>query len=560
MLGLGTMRCISLMLCRLLALAAAFPCLVNANERAEPQSQYSVARTPSPSLLVIPQVTTAPELKDFLAMQPDEKFRGQMAEVHTFIQREPSDGAPATQRTDVYLAYDATNLYAVFVCFDSEPGKIRAHLTRREQFLPDDDNVEIMLDTFRDRRRAYTFVTNPYGIQADSLWTEGRKAGDTSSTGDFGNFDSSFDTLWYSRGQLTSQGYVVWVAIPFKSLRFSQQKQQVWGIILNRGIPRTNESDFWPRVSSRVEGRLTQEATLSGLEGISPGRNTQFIPYGLARSFRSLDLADPNAPRFSERTLQGRFGLDSKFVVKDRLVLDLAINPDFSQIESDEPQITLNQRFEVFFPERRPFFQENANFFETPKGLVFTRRIIDPEFGARVTGKLGPYALGLLVADDRGPGEAVPPGGPLFGKRAYFFVGRASRDIGNQSSLGVIYTDREFAAGSVCSAPRSLQAILCTSFNRVGGVDGRFKLNNNWEVQAQALVSSSATADGMYFAGPGSRLILNRTGRQFIYILSYVDNSPGFRAETGFIPRVDVRDLYQQAAYLFRPEGTHLIS
>ena len=510
--------------------------------------------------LVIPRVAVAPALEDFLAMQPNEKFRGRMAEAHGFVQREPSDGAPATQRTHIYLAYDSANLYAVFVCFDSEPGKIRAHLTRREQFLPDDDNVEVMLDTFHDGRRAYAFVTNPYGIQADSLWTEGRNAGDTSNTGDFGNFDSSFDTLWYSRGQLTSQGYVVWIAIPFKSLRFPLEPDQTWGIILNRGIPRSDENDFWPRVSSRIRGRLNQEATLKGLEGISPGRNMQFIPYGLGRSFRFLDLRDPNAPRFSERTFQGRFGLDSKFVLKDRLVLDLTVNPDFSEIESDQPQITANQRFEVFFPEKRPFFQENANFFETPKGILFTRRIIDPEFGARLTGKLGPYALGFLATDDRGPGEAVAPGDPLFGRRAYFFLGRVSRDIGNQSSLGLIYADREFAHVSACNEPAALQPILCSTFNRVGGVDGRFKLNSNWELQAQTLVSSSANEDGTYSAGPGTRAILNRTGRQFNYILNYVDNSPGFRAETGFIPRVDVRDLNQQATYLFRPEGEHLIS
>ena len=510
--------------------------------------------------LVIPRVAMPPALEDFLAMQPNEKFRGRLAEVHNFIQREPSDGATASRRTDVYLAYDAMNLYAVFVCFDSEPGKIRAHLTRREQFLPDDDNVEIMLDTFRDGRRAYAFVANPYGIQADSLWTEGRNAGDTSSTGDFGNFDSSFDTLWYSRGRLNSQGYVVWIAIPFKSLRFPLQQEQMWGIILNRGIPRMSENDFWPHISSRVEGRLTQEATLSGLEGISPGRNTQVIPYGLGRSFRSLDLADPNAPRFSERTLQGRFGVDSKFVVKDSLVLDFTVNPDFSQVESDEPQITLNQRFEVFFPEKRPFFQENANYFETPKGVLFTRRIIDPEFGARLTGKRGPYALGFLVADDRGPGEAVPQCDPLFGRRAYFFLGRVSGDIGNQSSLGLIYADREFGHVSACTAPTSLQPILCSTFNRVGGVDGRFKLNSNWELQGQALVSSSDNEGGVYLAGPGYRVILNRTGRQFNYILNYVDNSPGFRAEMGFIPRVDVRKVSHQAAYLFRPEGEHLIS
>jgi hypothetical protein len=381
-----------------------------------------------------------------------------MSKVTGFIAREPADGAAPTQKTDVYLAYDQHNLYAVFVCWDNEPNKIRARMTRREDIFSD-DSVEIMIDTFHDARHGYAFASNPFGIQWDALWTEGSIQ--NGLPGDYSGFDPSFDTLWHSQGRLTPRGYVVLMAIPFKSLRFPRTDIQEWGIILNRSIPRTNENLFWPRLSIRIQGRFNQAATAIGLQDISPSRNMQFIPYALARGFRGIDQRDPNHPVFDSARLRGTAGLDSKFILHDSFVLDGTINPDFSQIESDEPQITVNQRFEVFFPEKRPFFLENSNYFVSPMNLVFTRRIAHPEFGLRLTGKSGPWAVGVLTSDDRAPGEIVPPGDPHSGDRATFTIARVSHDILQQSSVGVLYTDREFAG----------------AYNRVGGVDANLKLS-----------------------------------------------------------------------------------
>ena len=476
-------------------------------------------------------------------MRPIPTVAERMLKVTGFIAREPADGAQPTQDTDVYLAYDDRNLYAVFICWDKEPEKIRARMTRREDIFSD-DSAEIMIDTFDDARRGYAFAANPLGIQWDALWTEGSIGNGLPA--DFSGFDPSFDTVWNSEGRLTSQGYMLLMAIPFKSLRFPKADIQQWRIILNRSIPRTNENLFWPRISNRIQGRFNQAATATGIDHISPARNIQLIPYGLLRSFRDIDDRDPNHPFFESKTLQPEIGLDAKFILHDSFVLDATINPDFSQIESDQPQITVNQRFAVFFPEKRPFFLENSNNFTSPIDLVFTRNIGHPEFGLRLTGKSGPWAVGVLASDDRAPGEALPPTDPHAGDRATYTIARVSRDILDQSTVGAIYTDREFAGG----------------YNRVGGIDANFKLDSHWRLQGQAATSSTmdVIAGTPRLDGLGYKLDLERIGRKLNVQSQYLDYSPNFETQTGFVNRVDLREQLVKASYYWRPEGKYLIS
>jgi hypothetical protein len=462
-----------------------------------------------------------------------------MSKVTGFVQREPNDGQPISEQTDVYLGYDQKNLYLVFVCFDRQADKMRARLTRREDIF-DDETVEVMLDTFHDERRAYAFQSNPMGVQWDGIYTE---AGGTFGT-DFQNFDPSWDTVWNTHSKLTPQGYVVFFSIPFKSLRFPAIAEQNWGIIFNRYIQRTQENAFWPALTHRVQGRLNQAGVLTGLEGISPGRNLQFIPYGIFRSYHALDTRDPNVARFSNKDAQGQVGLDGKYILHDSLVLDVTANPDFSQVESDDPQVTINQRFEVFFPEKRPFFLENADYFQTPMDLVFTRRIVDPQFGTRLTGRVGHYGLGMFVVDDRAPGLLLPDRDPNFGKKAYFAIGRVTRDLPNQSYMGLLYTDREFNG----------------AFNRVGGADSRLKFTRNWTLTGQAVASSTRFADGIYAAGPAYKADLAYSDLHVNYDSQYNDISPKFVSEPGFIPRVDMRESRNTVQYTFRPTSGPLLS
>jgi hypothetical protein len=485
-----------------------------------------------PPSLTIPKLSHAPALEDFLAMKPQGEVALQMARVSGFVQRNPHDGEKVTEPTEAYLGYDEKNLYVVFVCFD-DPKKVRARMSRREDIY-DDDQVEVLLDTFHDRRRAYAFQTTPLGVQWDAIWTEAAREEQTS-----GNWDVSFDTVWDSRGKVTDRGYVVLISIPFKSLRFPAAQQQEWGIILYRGIVRENEDSFWPHISYKLQGRLGQAATLKGLEGISPGRSIELIPYGVMRGFRALDRRDPGNPYFQHAVAQGEPGMDAKFVIHDHFVVDMTANPDFSQVESEDPQITVNQRFAVYFPEKRPFFLENEDYFRTPLDLFFTRSIGDPSAGIRLTGKAGPYSAGVITTDDRSPGLTVPDSSPLSGTRSYFNVARASRDIFNQSSIGAIYTDWEYPAAH--------------EFNRIGGIDTRLKFNANWTLEGQAVVSST-NLGGSYRAGPADRLDLKRDGLHFSYEGIYDDISPGFITVPGFVNRVDIRELYQTIDYRFRPK------
>ena len=513
-----------------------------------PDTQPAPKPAIEPPTLTIPRLPRAPALDDFLSMQPKGEIAQQMAKVTGFTQRDPHDGEAVSEPTDAYLGYDQKNLYAVFVCFD-DPRQVRARMSRREDVY-DDDEVEIMLDTFHDRRRAYAFQTTPLGVQWDAIWTEASREEETSA-----HFDTSFDTVWDSRGKVTERGFVVWMAIPFKSLRFPSAKQQEWGIILYRGITRKTENSFWPHISLKMEGRLGQAATLSGLEGISPGHSIELIPYGLMRSFRALDTRDFSNPYFQKATAQGQPGMDAKFVIRDRFVVDMTANPDFSQVESEDPQITVNQRYAVYFPEKRPFFLENEDFFRTPMDLFFTRSIGDPSAGIRLTGKDGPYSVGLMAADDRSPGLAVPDSSPVSGIRSYFTIARVSRDIFRQSSVGALYTDWECPTTG--------------EFNRIGGLDTHLKFNPNWTLDGQAVVTSSHLnlncegnlypfssgnrGNNNYYAGPAEQLHLHRDGLHFSYDGVYNDISPGVVSIPGFINRVDIRETTQEADYRFRP-------
>jgi hypothetical protein len=506
------------------------------------------AQTPD-TVLTIPRAERAPEIEEFLGRggQPHGSGTwngpstgtgngtrgttgtatahgsgpGAGVRVADFRQREPGDGVPVSRGTTAYLSYDAANLYVVFVCED-DPARVRARIARREE-ISGDDQVAVYLDTFRDREHAYFFLANPLGVQLDGIWTEGQDE------------DFSFDAVWHSDGRLTENGYVVRMTIPFRSLRFPRAPTQAWGIALGRIIQRSNEEAYWPHLTKRVKGFVPQFSTLQGLTDISPGRNVQVNPYSLFARARFLDQ---DAPAF--RTAgDERLGVDAKLVVRDALTLDATVHPDFSQVETDDPQVTVNERFDVFFPEKRPFFLENAGYFTTPVNLFFSRRVVDPGAGLRLTGKAGRWVVGAIAMNDRAPPERADEPVLLAGSRAAVGAARVQREVGEESTVGFLVTDRE----------------LARSFNRMFSVDSRLKLGSNWAFAGQLLRSETRELDATRLSGSGGLAELTRDGRNFDYAGRYLQFSPDFTAPLGFVKRVGIRQTEHEWKFRRRPKG-----
>ena len=490
---------------------------------------------PGNSDVTVPVIDKPLTLADFVDMEPKPEWRDRLAHVGGFIQNEPTDGAPGTEKTEVWLGRTRTELYVAFMCFDKHPELIRSHLARRENIL-NDDNVVVLLDPFQDRQRGVEFRMNSAGVQADAAWTEAK------------NEDYSYDLVWDSDARITKAGWLALFAIPFRSLRFPANGTS-WGVVMARNLPRNSEGDLWPRVAKNVSGILSQEGTmhLPGMEGVTGSHNVQINPYVLGQNEHVLQTLDPNDPRFSTRNAEATAGGEAKAVWRDSIVFDGTINPDFSDVESDQPQFTVDQRFPVYFPELRPFFLENANYFQTPMNLLYTRDIVRPEYGGRVTGKVGRTNLGLLAIDDREPGETVAPSDALFGRRAQAYVGRVSEDLGKGSNVGLMYTDEEFGGG----------------WNRIGGADFTWRANDHWTVLGQMVESSTKPSEmkstatifpSTYSAGPATDLQTNRSGHAFNMQNEYVDISRDFGSSLGFFQTSNIRRDNTHGTYQWFPK------
>jgi uncharacterized protein DUF5916 len=482
--------------------------------------------TGSSRTVTIPRALRTPQMDDFLGLvSPDSGVS-----VIDFRQRDPGDGIPVSLKTVAYLSYDDENLYAVFVCQD-EPDKIRGRMSKREE-TSEDDSVTLYLDTFHDGRKAYYFSANPLGVQSDGIYSDGRH-------------DGLFDTLWYSKGRITPDGYVVILSIPFRSMRYSGVSTQTWGIALRRSIIRSNENSYWPYITRRENSFVQQLGVADGLNvASSHTQKIELIPYA---AYTDAKLLDASVPTY-ENQREFRAGLDAKWILRDSFVVDLTANPDFSTVESDEPQVTVNKRFEVSFPEKRPFFLENLAYFETPMKLLFTRRIVDPEFGARLTGKFGGWSLGLLGADDRAPGKLVDAASPLYGERTLNGAARVVRDLHKDSFAGVLVTERHFG----------------DSESQLWSADTKIRLSPNLYFKGQAAGSKDASYDqalglieneGRAYFGE-----LSYGGRHANYSAGYQEIGSGFRAPLAFVPRTGVRQAWQSIGYSFQPEDSKLYS
>ena len=468
-----------------------------------------------PEPLRIPRVSRAPKLADFL----NGTAREAEAVVNTFWQFDPHDGEPISLPTTAYLSYDKTNLYVGWICKD-DPKKIYARVAPRKQ-IDLDDRVTINIDTFQDHKHAYWFDVNPYGVQYDGRTTDG--------IGD----DPSWEGLWYSEGRITADGYVVLETIPFRSIRFPKASKQIWYICLARAIQRNNEFSVWPFVShQKLPQFVGQFAPIEIDEDISPGRNVQLIPYGIVSKDNYLD---PALGRQHETEHTG--GLDAKVVLRDALTLDVALNPDFSEIGTDDPKVQVNQRFEVTFPERRPFFLENASIFVMPEQLFFSRRIVNPQYGLKLTGAVGRWGMGVLASDDRAPGQVLAQGQTGHGDRAVDGVFRTEREFGHQSHVGLFLGGTKFEQTS----------------NRVGSIDVRYLTANNWMLAGQATTTRTDAGAAGKSAGPGYLFRLKKFDNHLTFQNFYTDRSAGMNSTLGYISRPNIRKWETYAVYQWKP-------
>jgi hypothetical protein len=441
----------------------------------------------------------------------------------------PSDNTPAPVRTEILVAYDDKYLYAAFRAHDPDPSQIRAHYMDRDaiQTFVQDDHVVLMIDTFNDSRRAFQFRVNPLGVQADALFSQNE-----------GIEDFSFDMIWASAGRITADGYTIEMAIPLSQIRFPRSSgPQTWGFDVGRSYPRSVRH----RISAARRERgntctLCAVDKVTGFADLKPGRNIELDP--TLTAIRTDEAAAPGGP-LAQGDSKVDPGISGRWGITPNVSLNAAVNPDFSQVEADAAQLAVNQRFALFFPEKRPFFLEGSDVFSTPVQAVFTRTVVDPRWGLKVTGKEGKNAFGVFVAEDAQNNLTIPSN-----QRSDFAsvdetvrsgVGRWRRDVGATSTLGVLVTDRE-ADGY---------------HNRVAGLDGFLRFNPTDTLSFQALRSDTLypaeiahayrqRADA--FAGNTLSGNYRHAGRDWTWSLSYEDRGAGFRADSGFVPRVDTRD------------------
>ena len=481
-----------------------------------------------------PRTDTPPDIDGRL----DDVAWRTAATITEFSQQAPLEGAPATEDTDVYLAYDSDHLYFGFHLHYTDPSIMRANRVDRDTSWAD-DLITIYIDTFLDQQRAYDFDLNAYNVQGDGIVN-------TSGGGTRGfpipPADRTWDALFHSATSIVADGYIAEMAIPLKSLRYPQRgpgEPHRWGFQIVREIKGKNEENaVWAPMSRDVAGFHRQMGLMEGMTDFSTSRNLEFLPTFTGIDFGSLDRSSGG---WNDLGMNPEAGLNVKYGVTSNLTADFTLNPDFSQIESDQPQIEVNQRFPLFFSELRPFFVEGAEIFDLPGPVTFvhTRTIVDPTWGAKLTGKAGRFTIGLLSAEDEAPGNVGDVDDPLFGETAQNFIGRVKYDVYSESHVGALFTDRSFMDSS----------------SRLGGVDGSFRLSRTMSTNFRLIESRHRDLEGVDRSGHIYDASITSNGRNLRWFAAAYELTPDFRTDVGFARRVDQRRVISNMGYRWWPES-----
>jgi hypothetical protein len=503
-----------------IATVAAMSGSVSAQTVVETAVEAPASGAPALRLGDVPHTPDEPKIDGIL----DEALWRQALVIRLDIETQPRENGPAPVETFVHMIENGTTLLIAFDARDPEPEAIRAYLRDRDSAY-NDDFVGVVLDTFNDQRRAFEFFTNPLGVQMDLTFDDVN-----------GREDDSWDAIWDSAGVIGEQGFTVEIAIPFSQLRFqNSDSPQTWGLDALRFYPRADRV----RISANRMDRgrncyLCQLGKIEGFAAAEPGRGLEVVP---AVTASRTDERDATANDLVAGDADGELGVNVRWGITPDLIANLALNPDFSQVEADVPQLDVNNQFALYFPETRPFFLEGADFFSTPLEAVFTRTVADPDIGAKLTGTRNSNTFGVFVAEDAVtnllfPG-ALSSANDSLAQSNETIVGRYQRAFGSNSTVGALATAR---AGD-------------DYHNRVAGFDGRYRPNDTHSIRFQALRSDTdyptavATEHSQpqdAFTGDAVEVGYDYGTREWWAFANYQNLDSSFRADSGFISQVDV--------------------
>jgi hypothetical protein len=468
-----------------------------------------------------------------------------------FVEHQPGDQVQPPVATEAMLTYDDQYLYCAFVCYD-DPQQVRASFTERDRIW-NDDYVILAIDTFADQGWAYEIAANPYGIQGDLLWSSGHGE------------DMAFDLVFHSSGRITDEGWQVEMAIPWTSLRFPDRPEQEWRVDFWRNHPRAVRGQYsWAKYDRDEPCWPCQWGTISGVEGVRPGSGLDILP-----AFTASQESRGNGDGLDDGPVKGEPSLGVGYGISPTTKAEVTINPDYSQVESDAAQIDVNSTFALFYPEKRPFFQEGADLWNTWFNVVYTRSINQPLWAGKVTGRPGSSNFAVLAAQDETSPYILPfaeQSALIEGGRSWSGLVRYRRTLGEGTHIGVIATDRRHEGGGSGSA---FGADLC------------LRLSRSWQIEFQAIETHTeepndpgmtagldsltfdegrhtAAFDGEDFWGTAFYTSVERNGRHWSFDVDYWSRSPTFRAENGFEPRNDQRQLGASTAYTFYADGSFL--
>jgi hypothetical protein len=477
------------------------------------------------------------------------------ARATNFTETFPGDQVRPPVDTEVLITYDDEHLYVAFIVHD-DPGAIRASMRARDEIF-NDDFVGIILDTYDNQAWAYELFVNPLGIQGDLRWTDDGE-------------DVGFDLVWESQGRITADGWQAEIAVPFKSLRFPDGGSQEWRVNFWRTHPRDSRRSYtWASISRDDPCYLCQFGTMRGLEGVKPGGSIEALPSIVGSQFGELNDEDDPDSGFDNKDPDVEASIGLRYSFTSSVAAELTVNPDFSQVESDVEKIDVNTTFALFFPERRPFFQEGSDLFASAFDVVHTRQINDPTFAGKLTGRTDETSFIYLVAHDENTPLLIPeeertllaaPG------RSVSNIARATRSLGEDNFAGAVLTDRRYEGGGSST---------------VGGLDAEYRFLQNYTFEVQALVSYTeepdqpdliegvegdtfdrgkytVALDGETFGGHGAHVSFEREARHWQSDIEYWDVSPKFRADNGFVFRNSERRFAWDNEYVFYTENDFL--